>query len=181
MKKSNKVNIDTGLFSISFNWNVHVVALHVSVFISLLALTVITREAAIHKLCVTFLAIEVIVLLILFFCRFSITIGEKEEKRSTESKDKSEPTEKSDLDITVDHSKKDKKDTTKTSKKKEEVINNKVPIPNAPSVQSPQAEPEPEAVQEQQANGKEKVIDDMTAKFTEGAMSEEDWEELFKM
>lgn len=179
MKKSNKVNIDTGLFSISFNWNAHVVALHIGVFISLLALTIITREAAIHKLCVTFLAIEVIVLLILFFCRFSITVGEKEEK-STESKDKSEPPEKSDLDITVDHSKKDKKDTTKTSKK-EEVINNKVPIPNASSVQSQQSEPESDTDPKQQAGDKEKVIDDMTAKFTDGAMSEEDWEELFKM
>lgn len=180
MKKSNKVNIDTGLFSISFNWNAHVVALHIGVFISLLALTIITREVAIHKLCVTFLAIEVIVLLILFFCRFNITVGEKEEK-SAESKDKSEPPEKSDLNITVDHSKQDKKDTTKHSENKEEVINNKVPVPNASSVQSRQSEPESDTDPEQQAGDKEKVIDDMTAKFTEGAMSEEDWEELFKM
>ena len=85
------------------------------------------------------------------------------------------------LDVEVDRTKKSEKSETKPNNKKEEVINNKVPIPNA-TAQSKVEEPAPEktsTAEEPSTPDKDKVIDDLTAKFCNQEMTEEDWDALF--
>ena len=181
MKATKTVYIDTGLFSIQFNWNGKVVGLHTGVFVGLTALTIITREMPIHKLCVTFFVIELLVLLVLLFRGFNMYVEDGSEAPAKEPNKNKEPQKKESLDVEVDRTKKSEKSETKPNNKKEEVINNKVPIPNAPAqpkVEAPATETTP-AAEEPPTADKDKVIDDLTAKFCNQEMTEEDWDALF--
>lgn len=181
MKATKTVYIDTGLFSIQFNWNGKVVGLHTGVFIGLIALMIITREMPIHKLCVTFFVIELLVLLVLLFRGFNMYVEDNSAEPAKEKEKKAEAPKKESLDVEVDRTKKPEKSETKNKTKKEEVINNKVPIPEAAisPKPTPEEKAEPAHAAEAPADDRDKVIDDLTAKFCNQEMTEADWDALF--
>lgn len=179
-----KICIETGVFDIQFYWNSKTVGIHTGLFIGLLALSIVTKEASIHKLCVLFFVIELLTIVFLIIRGLNYHVEDPSSQRTGNNP---EHVQQSNLDVEVSHDKqKREKPKTKTSNEKEGTISNKVPSPN-PSSCSPKDSEPAQPVEDIVASAGEpsKSTEDdiaaMSEKFSSGTMSEQDWDDLFNM
>lgn len=179
MKSKKIVYIDTGMFSIAIYWNGKLIGLHLGVLLGLIALNLATREHKVHNLCLVVLLIELLILLVTLMRGFHVSVEDAPKEESTA--EKSEPVEKSTLDVEVTSKKAANSDKPVKKTSKEEVINNKVPIPNASQSLVAEAPKAATTTEDTTNNDVDAKVEEFVNKFTGNSMSEEDWEELFNM
>lgn len=152
--------IVTNAFELTIHWNGKVVGLHLSILIGVLAFMLLAKNPNVIMLSKVALVFDLVCIVIgTLMGAYTETVdSENSDTKETKSKIQS----KEAPDIKVEHSKasKEEKKPEKPKRKREEVINNKVPIPEQPK---------------NTTREKPKMVvsaDDLT---------DEDWEELFRM
>lgn len=168
MKSNKTITITTNLFKLQLFWNGTIMSLQLGFLIGILALSLFAQSDAVRKLCVVALLLDVII------CLFVIINGATMSIDDAEKSDTGDVVKES-MDVTIDRDKKSSVSDKTTSTRKSNEIRNKVPVPN------PQQPAESSNVTQQSTPVKEESAKEKTTMKPVEEMTEQDWEELFKM
>lgn len=168
MKSNKTITITTNLFKLQLFWNGAIMSLQLGFLIGILALSLFAQSDAVRKLCVVALLLDVII------CLFVIINGATMSIDDAEKSDTGNVVKES-MDVTIDRNKKSSVSDKPTSTRKSNEIRNKVPVPN------PQPPAESSNVTQQSTPVKEESAKEQSTMKPVEEMTEQDWEELFKM
>lgn len=147
------IKINTNAFDLTIHWNGKVVSTHLSILIGVCLTLLFAKQSSVVNLCRLVLLIDIIAIL------FSIFYGAYGSTEEIENNKPSTPPKKEKLDIDVNVEKNsEKQEKQSTKRNREEVIRNKVPIPDKPKPEKP----EPKVMKAEE-------------------LSDEMWDELFRM
>jgi len=155
--KHKDITLYTGAFDLTIHWNASLVATHLAILVGVIATLIFAKQPEVVALCRLVLLIDVLVI------GYSVLKGAyTETKDAGGNPQKKAPPKKEKLDVEVKSETKDKpvkeEEKPKQRKPKEEVIRNKVPIPTATKADNPT----PRVVRAEE-------------------LSDEDWDDLFRM
>lgn len=124
--KRRVLNINTNMFNLVIYYNKSYVGVQLAIFAGLLLISLFSRTEVVDQMCLIILIFDIIVLLFILLNGASIQWEDLDIETADDKCEVKQPQDTTPMYVKVDHTKKSKSNTTESN----QVINNKVPIPN---------------------------------------------------
>lgn len=163
--KRRVLNINTNMFNLVIYYNKSYVGVQLAIFAGLLLISLFSRAEVVDQMCLIILIFDIIVLLFILLNGASVQWEDLDIETADDNCEVKQPQDTTPMDVKIDHTKKSKSNTTESN----QVINNKVPIPDD-TITPAQVVEEPVKSETSIAGVKIKNVSEMTSS---------DWDEVF--